>query len=178
MKPVIKATSIKKTYKLGKTTVTGVEDINLEVPPRAFLAIAGPSGSGKSTLLNLFGCLDTPCSGELEIDNELVTQFKPKQLAELRNRKIGFIFQTFNLIAVLSAFENVEFPLILLNYSKTERHRMVHEALAAVGLERHGHHRPEEMSGGQPKRFWCSRTSQRPTWIPVRGMRSSTLCWK
>jgi len=157
MTSTLRAHKVCKTYKLGTTNVIGVKDVDLEVPNGAFLAIAGPSGSGKSTLLNILGCLDSPSHGTLEIAGQDVTHLKPKHLAEIRNYKVGFIFQTFNLIPVMTAFENVEFPLLLINVPKEQRKERVMESLTAVGLERHAKHRPEELSGGQRQRVAIAR---------------------
>lgn len=151
------AKNIGKTYYLGKITVTGVKNVDLDVKNGEFLAIAGPSGSGKTTLLNIFGCLDTPSEGTIEISGQDVTNFKPATLADIRNEKIGFIFQTFNLIPVLTTYENIEFPLLLANYPKKKRNKMIAEIVEAVGLSNHVKHRPEELSGGQRQRVAIAR---------------------
>ena len=145
-----------KSYKLGKVTVQALAGVSLTVEPGEFLAIAGPSGSGKTTLLNLIGCLDTPSSGEIEIDGQPVAKLSSGQRADLRARKIGFIFQTFNLIPVLTAEENVEYPLLLRKRTPDHRQRM-HRALSQVGLADRARHRPPALSGGQQQRVAIAR---------------------
>ncbi len=147
---------VSKTYTLGKVTVTALAGVSLTVGTGEFLALAGPSGSGKTTLLNLIGCLDTPSSGEIEIHGEPVGRLSPGERADLRSRKIGFIFQTFNLIPVLTAYENVEYPL-LLQKRRTDTRRRVDAVLAHVGLADRARHRPGELSGGQQQRVAVAR---------------------
>ncbi|MBM3224734.1 MAG: ABC transporter ATP-binding protein [Candidatus Tectomicrobia bacterium] len=147
---------VQKSYTLHTTTVRALDGVSLAVAPGEFLAIAGPSGSGKTTLLNLIGCLDTPSAGEVIIDGVCVSQLNPRQRADLRARKLGFIFQTFNLIPVLTAYENVEYPLCLQKRQRTHRSR-VETALAQVGLSERAHHRPTELSGGQQQRVAIAR---------------------
>jgi putative ABC transport system ATP-binding protein len=130
----------------------------LNIEPGDFLAIAGPSGSGKSTLLNLIGCIDTPSSGQIYIDGKSVANQTSDQLADLRARTIGFVFQTFNLLPVLSAEENIEYPLIQFkDLSKTERRERVQHFLNIVGLDKFARHRPNELSGGQRQRVAIAR---------------------
>ena len=146
---------VTKTYRLGTQEVIALGGVSIAVEPREFLAIAGPSGSGKTTLLNLIGCLDTPTSGDIEIDGELVSGLSAGRRADLRARKLGFIFQTFNLIPVLTAWENVEYPLLL-----TKRggdNARVRTALEQVGLADRARHRPPELSGGQQQRVAIAR---------------------
>ncbi|WP_133717516.1 ABC transporter ATP-binding protein [Methylocaldum gracile] len=147
-----------KEYKLGKQTVEALRDVSMGVGEGEFMAIAGPSGSGKSTLLNLIGCIDTPTRGEIYIGNEEVSKKTPNQLADLRARTLGFIFQTFNLLPVLSAWENVEYPLL---YRKDippkERRRRVAHYLVVVGLADFAKHKPSELSGGQRQRVAIAR---------------------
>jgi putative ABC transport system ATP-binding protein len=148
-----------KDYQLGRTTVAALRGVSLAVEPGEFIAVAGPSGSGKSTLLNLIGCLDHPTSGRVLIDEQDVARLGDDALSDLRAEKIGFIFQTFNLIPVLSAVENVEFPLLVQpsggrRRSTRERAR---KALAEVGLAEFAHHRPDELSGGQRQRVAVAR---------------------
>lgn len=155
---MVKTTEIGKVYYLGKTTVKALENIDLEIRSGEFIAIAGPSGSGKTTLLNLIGCLDKPTNGKIEIGGRDVSHLNADHLADIRNKKIGFIFQTFNLIPVLTAYENVEFPLILgRNMSSKERKQKIMEVLEEVGLQKQAGHRPEELSGGQRQRVAIAR---------------------
>jgi putative ABC transport system ATP-binding protein len=146
---------VTKSYELGRTSVPALRGVSLRVEPGEFMAVAGPSGSGKSTLLNLIGCLDRPSSGRILIEGQDLAQLGDDALSDLRARKIGFIFQTFNLIPVLSALENVEFPLLIRGDSKTtERAR---RALEEVGLADFARHRPDELSGGQRQRVAVAR---------------------
>ena len=148
--------NVSKDYVLGRTLVRAVHDVSLEVERSEFIAIAGPSGSGKSTLLNLVSAIDSPTSGEVWIDGQQLSTLDDNALSDLRASKIGFIFQTFNLIPVLSAYENVEFPLLFAKKGKVE-HRRVREVLARVGLQEFMHHRPDELSGGQRQRVAIAR---------------------
>jgi len=157
MTPVIKTRSLRKVYRLGKTAVTALDQINLEIQAGAFLAIAGPSGSGKTTLLNLIGCLDKPTSGNIEIAGQDVSHLDGNQLADIRNQRLGFIFQTFNLIPVLTAYENVEFPLLLRDFPACERKNKIMEVLEDVGIADQAKQRPEELSGGQRQRVAIAR---------------------
>lgn len=155
---VVKIDNVSKFYTLGNQQVQALQNIDLSVEEGDFLAIAGPSGSGKSTLLNLIGCIDTASSGNVYIHGQRVTDQGADQLADLRARTIGFIFQTFNLLPVLSAEENVEYPLLQLkDVSKTERRERVRHYLNIVGLEKFGRHRPNELSGGQRQRVAIAR---------------------
>jgi len=157
MTPVIKTRSLRKVYRLGKTMVTALDQINLDVQSGDFLAIAGPSGSGKTTLLNLIGCLDKPTSGNIELAGQDVSHLDADQLADIRNKRIGFIFQTFNLIPVLTAYENVEFPLLLKDCPGAERKNKIMEVLEDVGIADQAKQRPEELSGGQRQRVAIAR---------------------
>ena len=155
---VVRIERVFKDYLLGEQIVQAVNDITLTIEPGVFLAISGPSGSGKTSLLNLIGCIDTPTSGKIYINDEDVTQKTPDQLAELRSRSIGFIFQTFNLLPVLSAAENVEFPLLQRrDVSAVERRKRVDYFLGMVGLSKYAHHRPNQLSGGQRQRVAIAR---------------------
>lgn len=155
---VVRIERVFKDYLLGEQIVQAVNDITLSIEPGVFLAIAGPSGSGKTTLLNLIGCIDRPTSGKIYINDEDVTEKTPNELADLRSRTIGFIFQTFNLLPVLSAAENVEYPLLLrADINKEERASRVAYFLAMVGLEKYAHHRPNQLSGGQRQRVAIAR---------------------
>jgi len=155
---VVRVEHVSKEYRLGEQTVKALDDVSLQVEEGVFLAIAGPSGSGKSTLLNLIGCIDTPSSGRIEIDGRDVSNRTPDELADLRARSIGFIFQTFNLMPVLSAAENVEYPLLQLpELSRRERREIVAHFLGVVGLTRYAGQRPNQLSGGQRQRVAIAR---------------------
>jgi putative ABC transport system ATP-binding protein len=147
---------VSKTYRLGKVIVTALDGVSLAVKAGEFLAVAGPSGSGKTTLLNLIGCLDTPTSGEVVIDGEAIGGLSAGRRADLRARKLGFVFQTFNLIPVLTAWENVEYPL-LLQRRRGDVAGRVRAALEHVGLADRARHRPPELSGGQQQRVAIAR---------------------
>jgi putative ABC transport system ATP-binding protein len=155
---VVRVEHVSKDYRLGEQTVKALDDVSLQVENGVFLAIAGPSGSGKSTLLNLIGCIDTPSAGRIEIDGRDVSNRTPDELAGLRARTIGFIFQTFNLMPVLSAAENVEYPLLQLpELSRRQRREIVEQFLGVVGLTRYADHRPNQLSGGQRQRVAIAR---------------------
>ena len=156
MSEVVSVKDVSKTYRLGSQTVTALADVCLTVHGGEFMAVAGPSGSGKTTLLNLIGCLDTPTSGEIAIDGEAITRLTAGRRADLRARKLGFIFQTFNLIPVLTAWENVEYPLLIHRRGGDVAGR-VRAALAQVGLGERTRHRPSELSGGQQQRVAIAR---------------------
>ena len=156
-KPVVRVQDVSKEYQLGKTTILALKGVSLDVSRGEFLCVAGPSGSGKTTLLNMIGCLDKPTSGRVEIEGREVTSLSRDELARIRRQKIGFIFQTFSLIPVLSAYENVEFPLVLRgDHAKHHRER-VWPILQAVGLTDVARHRPDELSGGQQQRVAIAR---------------------
>jgi len=155
---VVRVEHVCKDYRLGEQTVRALDDVSLSIEEGVFLAIAGPSGSGKSTLLNLIGCIDTPSSGRIVIDGKDVSGQTPDQLADLRARTIGFIFQTFNLLPVLSAEENVEYPLLQMReIGRDERRSRVAKMLEIVGLTRFARHRPNQLSGGQRQRVAIAR---------------------
>lgn len=155
--PVVQFRSVSKTYRLGDVPVDALKSVSLGIPSQRFSMILGPSGSGKSTLLNLIGCLDRPTFGSIEIGGESVGSKSDDQLSEFRAHKIGFIFQNFNLIPVLSAYENVEYPLVLLGVAAAERKRRTLDMLASVGLAEHKDHRPNQLSGGQKQRVAIAR---------------------
>ncbi len=146
-----------KIYHLGKVEVKALIDVDLEVQEGEFVSVCGPSGSGKSTLLNLIGCIDTATSGTVSVLGKDVAEFSDAALSKMRNRIIGFIFQSFNLIPVLTAFENVEYPLVLQDVPKSKRFEMVATMLKEVGLADFGKHRPDELSGGQRQRVAIAR---------------------
>ncbi len=149
--------NLTKIYQLGKTEVVALKDVSLEIKEAEFTGIIGPSGSGKTTLLNLIGCIDAPTKGKIYIDGQDITQMNEKQLTFLRRQKIGFIFQTFNLIPVLTVFENVELPLIALGINKEDRYKMVMEMLENVGIKDLAFRKPEDLSGGQRQRVAIAR---------------------
>jgi putative ABC transport system ATP-binding protein len=155
---IVSVRNVSKDYMLGKTVVPALRDVSLEVEQGEFLAVAGPSGSGKTTLLNLVGCVDTPTSGTVLVNGQDTAKLAERALTDLRLRTIGFIFQSFNLVSVLSVFQNVEFPLLLQGtLSKAERRGRVLDLLEAVGLGEHARHRPSELSGGQRQRVAIAR---------------------
>jgi putative ABC transport system ATP-binding protein len=155
---VVRIENVTKLYTLGNQQVEALGSVDLTIEEGDFLAIAGPSGSGKSTLLNLIGCIDTPTTGQVYIDGQPIGAYTPNQLADLRARTIGFIFQTFNLLPVLSAEENVEYPLLQFKeMSKRDRRERVRHFLNVVGLEKFAGHRPNELSGGQRQRVAIAR---------------------
>ena len=156
MSEVVSVKDVSKRYRLGSQTVTALADVCLTIHRGEFMAVAGPSGSGKTTLLNLIGCLDVPTSGEIALDGEPVTRLTAGRRADLRARKLGFIFQTFNLIPVLTAWENVEYPL-LIHRRGGEAAARVRRALEQVGLGERARHRPSELSGGQQQRVAIAR---------------------
>ena len=148
---------IYKIYNVGGEEVRALDGIDLDINENEYLAIMGPSGSGKSTLMNMVGCLDTPSSGIYEFEGEMVQVMDDSQLASIRNRKIGFVFQTFNLLPKATAQHNVEIPLVYANIRKRQRVEMASKALQSVGLSDRSHHRPNELSGGQRQRVAIAR---------------------
>ncbi|MBO8130183.1 MAG: ABC transporter ATP-binding protein [Candidatus Marinimicrobia bacterium] len=157
MKRLIELKGIKKIYNVGKVQVHALRGVNLTVNHGEYIAIMGPSGSGKSTLMNIIGCLDTPTEGIYELENIPVYKFNDNQLAEIRNKKIGFVFQTFNLLPRASALHNVELPLIYAGVPASKRKKLAEEALEMVGLGDRKNHRPSELSGGQRQRVAIAR---------------------
>jgi putative ABC transport system ATP-binding protein len=143
---------------MGTETVYALREVSLEIQRGEYVAIMGPSGSGKSTLMNLLGCLDTPTAGSYELNGVHVSEMNDNQLAEIRNKEIGFIFQTFNLLPRSDALRNVELPLIYAGVSATERRQIALEALTNVGLADRVHHKPNELSGGQRQRVAVARS--------------------
>lgn len=154
---LISIRDVRKAYRMGPEEVTILRGVNLEIRQGDFVAIIGPSGSGKSTLMNVIGCLDTPSSGSYTLDGMEVSGLSDNKLAEVRNRKIGFIFQSFHLLPKLSAVENVELPLIYRGLSNKERREAAVNALQQVGLDGRMGHRPSELSGGQQQRVAIAR---------------------
>ena len=157
MATVIKLNNITKIYHVGSEDVHALQSVSLEIHRNEYVAIMGPSGSGKSTLMNIVGCLDTPTSGLYELNNINVSEMNDNQLARIRNKEIGFVFQTFNLLARSDVLHNVELPLIYGGVSSSERKKMAREAIGRVGLTERIHHKPNELSGGQRQRVAIAR---------------------
>jgi len=154
---IIKIDNLYKVYRNGSLEVTALRDVGFSVEVREFVAIMGQSGSGKSTLMNILGCLDTLTSGKYYLDGEDVSQIKGKRLSAIRNKKIGFVFQSYNLLPRLNALQNVELPMIYAGTSAKKRRQAALEALERVGLTERIHHKPNEMSGGQKQRVAIAR---------------------
>jgi putative ABC transport system ATP-binding protein len=155
--PLIRLQNISRRYQMGSETIHALREVSLDIERGEYVAIMGPSGSGKSTLMNLLGCLDTPTAGQYELNGSQVSQMDDNQLAEIRNREIGFIFQTFNLLPRSDALRNVELPLIYAGVSSDERHEIAMNVLTSVGLADRVHHKPNELSGGQRQRVAVAR---------------------
>ncbi len=155
--PVIRVEQFTKNYYLGRTVVPALRDVNLEVQQGEFVALMGPSGSGKSTFMNLLGCLDRPTAGTYMLDGMPVSKMNSDQLADIRNQKIGFVFQSFNLLSWMTALDNVELPLVYAGLTRAERKRRAQQALSMVGLKARANHRPVELSGGQQQRVAIAR---------------------
>ena len=158
MRTLLSVLNLEKDYEVGETVVHALRGVSMEVENGEFTAIAGPSGSGKSTLLNLIGCLDKPTSGKVLIDEIDISQYSKKELANIRRKRIGFVFQSFNLIPILTAFENVAFPLSLLRKNADDIESAVNGILGDVGLEGMEHRYPRELSGGQQQRVAVARS--------------------
>lgn len=154
---MIEIKNLSKIYEIGKEKLYALDKVSLKIEEGEFAAIVGPSGSGKSTLMNILGCLDTPTEGSYILDGEPVESLNDDQLASIRNEKIGFIFQRYNLLTKLNVYENVEIPLIYLGLGNAERKERIQTALEQVGLASHIHHKPTELSGGQQQRVAIAR---------------------
>jgi putative ABC transport system ATP-binding protein len=155
---IIETAGLKKNYPLGNTTVHALRGIDLSIEKGDFMSIVGPSGSGKTTLLNVIGCIDHATEGSVWVSEKEITKLDDRQITDMRLHHIGFIFQTFNLIPVLDAMENVEFPLLLMKkHSKTEIRKRAEKLIDEVGLKEHSRHRPAELSGGQRQRVAIAR---------------------
>src|SRR5687768_4025783 len=154
---IIDTREISKIYRMGSQTVNALQSISISIDKGEYVAFMGPSGSGKSTLMNIVGCLDTPTEGSYYLNNKLVSDMTENELADTRNKEIGFVFQTFNLLPRASALENVALPLIYAGYSRSDRTDIAMEALESVGLGDRSHHKPNELSGGQRQRVAIAR---------------------
>jgi len=154
---IIKIENINKIYKLGKTDIHAIRDVSFNINAGDFLSVVGPSGCGKTTLLNIIGCIDKPTNGKVYYKNTDISELTDSEEAEIRLHKIGFIFQTFNLIPVLNIYENIEFPLILAKVPKYMREEIIEPLIESVGLNDFVKHKPEELSGGQRQRVAIAR---------------------
>ncbi|MCB0600961.1 MAG: ABC transporter ATP-binding protein [Saprospiraceae bacterium] len=154
---MISVRDLRKTYIMGMEKVHALKSVSLDIFRNEYVALMGPSGSGKSTLMNLLGCLDTPTSGEYHLNNQLVSEMSDRELATVRNKEIGFVFQTFNLLPRLTTLENVALPLIYAGMNKSQRTELAEETLEAVGLGDRMTHKPNELSGGQRQRVAIAR---------------------
>lgn len=154
---IIKTTDITRKYVMGSETIHALKSISISIEKGEYVAFMGPSGSGKSTLMNLIGCLDTPSSGTYILNDKNVSDLTENELAEIRNKEIGFVFQTFNLLPRATALENVALPLVYAGYSKSDREEKAFETLRGVGLDDRAKHKPNELSGGQRQRVAIAR---------------------
>jgi putative ABC transport system ATP-binding protein len=158
-RPILSVRGLEKSYRMGDVTVHALRGVDLDIGTSEFVAVSGPSGSGKSTLMNILGCLDVPSGGTYLLDGEAVQSLSRDELSAMRNRKLGFVFQSFNLLSRTSALENVELPLLYRrDVPAGEAHRRALESLAAVGLKERAHHHPNQLSGGQQQRVAIARS--------------------
>jgi putative ABC transport system ATP-binding protein len=156
--PIVEIRNLTKIYQQGEIDVTALHDVSLDIAPGEFLALMGPSGSGKSTLLHIIAGVDRPSTGSCRVQSVDVTELNESELADWRNQNVGFVFQTFNLIPVLTAFENIELPLLLTQLNRKERREQVQTALSLVGLSDRAKHLPRQLSGGQEQRVAIARS--------------------
>ena len=157
MKEIISLSRINKTYQIGEEIIEALKDVSLTIYKNEYVALMGPSGSGKSTLMNMLGCLDTPSAGSYVLNNLSVAKMSDDQLAEVRNKEIGFVFQTFNLLPRATTLDNVALPLVYAGMNKLEREKRAAEVLESVGLGNRMNHKPNELSGGQRQRVAIAR---------------------
>ena len=157
MATIISTRDLRRTYTMGAETIHALQGVSLDVDRNEYVALMGPSGSGKSTLMNMLGCLDTPSAGTYTLNGQRVDQMSDSELAHVRNKEIGFVFQTFNLMPRLSALENVALPLVYAGQARSTRNARAREVLEAVGLGDRVHHKPNELSGGQRQRVAVAR---------------------
>src|SRR5437764_10858483 len=155
--PLVELRNVSKIYRLGEEEIRAHEDVTLDIDEGEFISIIGPSGSGKSTLMHILGCLDSPTSGTIQLDGIMIQDASSRQLAAIRNRKIGFVFQFFNLLPKLNVIQNVELPMIYSGISSKERRQRAITALQAVDLSNRARHRPSQLSGGQQQRVAIAR---------------------
>ena len=154
---LVELRNVSKIYRLGEEEIRALDDVTLNIAEGEFISVIGPSGSGKSTLMHILGCLDSPTKGTIQLDGVMIHDASPRQLAAIRNRKIGFVFQFFNLLPRLSVMQNVELPMIYSGISAKERHRRALAALESVDLANRARHRPSQLSGGQQQRAAIAR---------------------
>ena len=157
IRPIISVKELSRTYIMGAEMVHALRSVTLEIKKNEYVALMGPSGSGKSTLMNILGCLDTPSSGEYYLNNQLVSDMRDGELAAIRNKEIGFVFQTFNLLPRLSALDNVALPLVYAGMGRSKREEVAEHVLDQVGLSDRMYHKPNELSGGQRQRVAIAR---------------------
>ncbi len=157
-KPIIELKDVKKIYRMGEVDVPALNGVSLEIKRGEFITIIGPSGSGKSTLMNMVGCLDVPTHGNIYLDGKDISQMSESGLAQIRGKKIGFVFQKFNLLQTLSALENVTIPMMFQNVDERERNERALKLLDMVGLRDRAYHKPSELSGGQQQRVAIARS--------------------